>query len=222
MKKTILAALAAMAMGSASLGSTAMAADLPYATKAPIMAPAFSWTGLYLGINGGYGWGDSDDATLTGLDMAGGFFGGQIGYNWQIGQFVIGAEVDGQWANISETAGIPGVATAETNIDFFGSARLRAGFAVQQALIYVTGGLAFAHNEITLSAPIIAVPAFSDDQTHTGWTVGAGVEFAFTRNWSGKLEYRYANYGSENYFTNVLNTGDVNVSTVHLGVNYRF
>lgn len=201
-----------------------MAADLP--TKAPLYAaPVFSWTGFYVGINGGAGWADTDSvfAAGIGLDMTGGFFGGQIGYNWQFGQFVIGAEIDGQWANISDTVGVPGIATFESNIDFFGSARLRAGYAIQQqALIYLTGGVAFANNEITLSAPIIAIPAFSDNQTHVGWTVGAGLEFAFSPHWTAKVEYRYASYGSEDYFNAFLSSGDVDVSTVHVGVNYKF
>jgi outer membrane immunogenic protein len=217
MKKIILAAIAA-----AALNSTAMAADLGPYTKAPAPAPIYNWTGLYLGVNGGYGWGSSSDVLFNNLDMTGGFFGGQVGYNWQVGNFVFGAEVDAHWANISEQAGIPAFATAETNIDFFGSARLRAGFAVQQALIYLTGGVAIANNEITLSAPVILIPAFSDSQTHVGWTVGAGVEYAFAPAWTAKLEYRYTNYGSETYFNNTFATGDVDVSTIHFGVNYRF
>lgn len=223
MKKAILAAIAAAALSASALSTSAMAADVgvPY-TKAPSFAPAFSWTGLYVGLNGGYGWGSPGDALFTGFDLAGPFLGAQAGYNWQNGNFVLGVELDAHWANISESVGVPGIATVESDIDFFGSARLRAGFAVQQALFYLTGGVAIAHNEITLSAPIILVPTLSDSQTHVGWTVGAGLEYAFAPAWSAKVEYRYTNYGSETYFGNVLPTGDVDVSTIHFGLNYRF
>lgn len=196
--------------------SIATAADMgtaaPY-SKAP-MARVFDWTGFYIGAGGGYGW-----TNTSNLDMKGGFVGGQLGYSAQFGSWVLGIEADGHWANIEQTVGVVGLATAQSKIDAYGTVRGRVGYAFDQVLLYGTGGVAFADNKIT--ATLLGLSA-SDSQVHIGWTAGAGVEFALNRNWSAKVEYLYADFGSKAYFNNLITTGNIQVSTVKGGINYRF
>jgi outer membrane immunogenic protein len=188
----LLAATAALAIAA----STAHAADLPgrYSPAPAYNAlPVFTWTGFYAGVNAGWGWRDDDQETvvLTGPgipaglvgtlqfdDDNGGFTGGgQIGYNYQIGSFVIGAEADIQAiaTDDNDAVLIPGPGFAggtfvpgefEDSADWFGTVRLRAGVAFDQFLIYATGGLAYTDN-------------------NTGWTAGGGVEWALPVNWFG-------------------------------------
>jgi len=174
--------------------AAASAADLPAraAPPAPVLAaPIFTWTGFYGGINVGWGW-RSDDSSSVFVNGAaptpgtlffdsnddGGFVGGaQIGYNYQIGSFVIGLETDIQWADTDqdvrvrfEPAGAPGTFVPgdfrNDLSDWFGTVRARAGVAFDRVLIYATAGL-----------------AYSDD--NTGWTAGGGVEWALPVNWFG-------------------------------------
>ncbi len=217
-------ALALCAALVAGIGS-ASAADLP--RKAPMAAPAvaqvYNWTGLYVGVHGGYGWGD-----VSGLDVDGWFLGGQIGFNWQApgSPIVFGVELDSAWANIEGSAVIPGVVGVASEIDYQGSLRARVGYSFGPALLYVTGGLAWMHNDVAVAA--VVAPGFvvgaSDDNTHFGWTIGAGLEYAFAPNWSAKVEYLYADYGAETYFAPIAGglSLDAQTHTVKLGLNYRF
>jgi len=226
-RATILAALlAGVSMSSAT------AADLGARPMAPAYAvPAWSWTGFYLGINGGYGWG-TGSTSVGGLsdsfDINGGFVGGQLGYNWQTGNVVFGVEVDSAWADFgrTDTIAVPGgTLTGETNINYFGTARGRLGYAPGNTLFYATGGAAWANNDISFTA---VVPPFalgiSNSNTHVGWTVGAGIEWAFLPSWSAKVEYLYADFGKETYFSGVGGGFDFHpkVSTIKVGVNYLF
>ena len=132
---------------------------------------------------GGYGW-DSGDSS-------GGFGGGTIGYNWQFpgSQFVFGIEVDAAGGSIKDslTADIGGgvLATEELKINSFGSVTGRAGFAWDAALIYAKGGFAWANRKDSVSVPALGA-SFSDSQTHTGYTIGGGLEYLFTPSWSAK------------------------------------
>jgi outer membrane immunogenic protein len=193
MKTRILGLLAATALATAAV-STASAADLPAAPPAPIYAPApvFTWTGFYVGGNLGWGWRDDDNETvvLSGPGIPAGLVGtlnfdngndgnflggGQIGYNYQIGSFVIGAEADIQGINTDDNEAVlipgPGMAGVfvpgefEDSADWFGTVRLRAGVAFDRFLVYATGGLAYTED-------------------NTGWTVGGGVEWALPVNWN--------------------------------------
>jgi outer membrane immunogenic protein len=220
MKKLLAAAsVLALMMGSAQ------AADLAVRRgPAPAYVMPFSWSGFYIGAHIGYGSGDGD-ASVGGLPVGSqdidGLFGGlQVGVNWQIGSIVLGAEIDASIADINASAtGFGAVGT--TKIDWLGTARLRAGLAIDRALLYVTGGLAWAHNEINLTGIVVG----SDDRTHTGWTVGGGLEYAFAGNWSAKIEYLYIDLSDKNYFGVLLPPGadiDATIHTVKLGINYRF
>lgn len=207
MMKSIFAA-AAVALAVPSLAS---AADLRMPVKAPaiVVAETFNWTGFYIGAHGGYGWGGPRDFNLS---YDGGFGGGQIGYNWHMSpNWVFGIEADISGGSISGTLAGGG---ASTRIDYFGTVRGRLGYAVNNALIYGTGGFAYANNEVTIGG--------SSARLHTGWTAGGGVEWGITQNWSAKVEYLYARFGSENYFGGGFASGPADLHTVKFGVNYRF
>jgi outer membrane immunogenic protein len=225
MRRLLLASVSAVAL--AGFATAASAADMgrPVYKAAPApMAEVYNWTGLYIGAHGGYGWGD-----VGGLDVDGGFIGGQIGFNWQApgSPFVFGVEFDSAWANLEGSAVIPGVVGAASEIDYQGSLRGRLGYSFGPAMIYATGGLAWMHNNVAIAA--VVAPGFavgaSDDNTHFGWTIGAGLEYAFAPNWSAKVEYLYADYGAETYFAPVAGGGldlDAQTHTVKVGLNYRF
>jgi outer membrane immunogenic protein len=220
MKKVLMASAALIAV----IGG-AHAADLPrqtYTARAPVMVHAFNWTGGYVGLYGGYAFGSGN---TSGFD--GGMAGGTIGYNWQGAgsPWVFGIEADGGWTNFgdsaSATAGLLTV-TAESEAKATATLRARLGYAFDRSLLFVTGGGAWARNEITLTA---AVPGFavaaSDSQNHFGFAVGGGIEHAFAPNWSAKVEYLYLGLGSKTYF-GLIDSGDIDAHTVKLGLNYRF
>lgn len=231
MRRLTLGILAAtgLALG---LMQTASAADLGrpiYKAPPPMVVAAYNWSGFYVGVHAGYGWGDVNSSQLGGSsDIDGWLAGGQIGWNWQAAgsPWVFGVEVDSSWSNIEADAtatagGI--VATAFNEIDYMGTARLRFGYAWDRVLWYVTGGLAWANNEIGAS---VAGPGFAvgtrSSNTHMGWTVGTGLEWALADNWSAKVEYLYADLDSERYFGAGGFDADLQVHTVKLGLNYRF
>jgi outer membrane immunogenic protein len=209
MKKILLSSVALL-----GLASGAMAADLPSRrAPAPIIAsvPVFTWTGFYVGVNAGYGWNTNDSITVGGvrfdLDDEGGFVGGaQAGYNYQIGSFVVGLEGDIQYADFGGDDRFDfdrdGIADDDfNNSDWFGTVRARAGVAFDRALIYATGGFAFA-----------------DDAT--GWTVGGGLEYAFTNNLSAKVEGLYVNLDQDDNFLGI--DSDAEFGVVRAGLNFRF
>jgi outer membrane immunogenic protein len=191
------------AAGIAAIAGSAMAADLPPRQAPPPYAPPplFSWTGFYLGAQLGYAWG-SDTFTATNPFFGtfannsygpNGVIGGaHIGYNYQIGQFVAGIEgdVDGTGFSGSRTGGF---ATVTTKMPVQGSIRARLGLTLDRALLYVTGGVAFAGIDTTY-ATLAGYDTFG--KTRTGWTIGGGIEYALNTNWSIRAEYRYADYGS--------------------------
>ncbi|MDA9464954.1 outer membrane protein [Bradyrhizobium sp. CCBAU 53415] len=221
MKKVLLASACLFA-----LAAPASAADLaarPY-TKAPVapIAAVYNWTGFYLGIVGGGAW----EASSGDPKMQGGFVGGTAGYNWQTGNVVFGIEADGAWADVSASAagtvfvaGVGGIpASVSSKTDAMGTVRGRIGWAVNNVLLYGTGGYAWIDNKITATLGGLSA---SDSQFHSGWTVGAGVEAFFAPQWSVKGEYLYRSLGGETYF-GAVNTGTLNLHTVQVGVNYHF
>jgi outer membrane immunogenic protein len=239
MKKIVLPATAA-AMFALS-GGFASAADLPQAQpyKAPaVVAAAYNWTGLYVGVNGGWSWGNQDPLVLfgnrfdrTGMSMSGGMFGGTIGAQIQQGYVVLGVEGDLDWANIkgnyTVTPSILGIGQGITlnvasNISAFGTARLRAGVAFNNLLLYVTGGVA-AEKSSANGTTIAGVPCgtlgvfpnCASSAWRPGMVAGLGVEYGFTPNWSVKGEYLY---------TQVIGSGVSidKLNTLRAGVNYRF
>lgn len=224
MKKIVLAAMSATALTSAASAAD-MAARMPMKAPPPMVA-VYNWTGFYIGAAGGYGW--SDRVSLGALavssdEIRGGFAGGTIGYNWQTpgSQFVFGLEADAFWSDMRYNETI-GVVTFEDRIRSFGSVTGRLGLAVDAALFYVKGGFAWADNRISIAGP---AAAFAESNIHTGWTVGGGAEWGFTPNWSAKVEYMYADYGNETYFSTLVPSGaalGAETHTVKVGINYRF
>lgn len=219
-----------------TLSGTANAADLrlPYKAQAPV--PAFSWAGAYVGVDAGYAWGrDTTTEYFTGTDVftgfqwnykASSFVGGLFaGGNYQIGSFVLGAEADVEGTRIR--GGFydpPGAGTTE--LDWQGSFRGRAGFAFDKALFYGTGGLAFANISHTYTNLVTGV-AETTSGIRTGWTAGAGVEVALTRNILARAEYRYTDYGSYRYdsltaFPGLTGEQRPRFDTARVGVAYKF
>lgn len=218
MKKTLASALAAASLLVAAPAFAADMAARPYPTKAPppvAVVPAFSWTGFYLGANVGYGWGSGKEG-IGDLDPEGWLGGGQIGFNYQFGNnVVLGAEADFQGSDIRDSVE-DGVFDPRSKMDYFGTVRARLGYAFDNVLPYVTGGLAWGHNKIT-----DRFDDFSDDKTHVGWTVGGGVEYALTNNWTVKAEYLYMDLGNE-YYDSIGEDAGLKASTARIGVNYKF
>jgi outer membrane immunogenic protein len=228
MKRILLGICAGlMAMATVlAVAAPASAADLARpayrgpAYKAPYFVAPFSWTGFYVGINGGYAWGTSDWTGTGSFDTKGGLVGGTVGYNLQTGVWVWGLEgdFDASWIKGTETAvcGVPG---CETNNQWFATARGRIGYAWDRFLPFVTGGAAFGAIKMTPGLP----PTATD--TQVGWTVGGGVEWAFSGNWSAKAEYLYADLGKANCDAATCGIStDVSfkANIVRVGVNYRF
>jgi outer membrane immunogenic protein len=214
--KLKLASLALLATTSWAAAAD-MGAPVPY-TRAAAIAPGYSWSGLYVGAMGGFGW-----LRNQGSDFNGGFAGGTIGANWQVSNIVVGAEAEGAWADIGRTT-TTGLVGASASVQAFGSVTGRLGLAVDNLLIYGKGGFAAASNRIGVT--VLGVTA-TDTQTHTGYTAGGGVEYGFTPNWSAKAEYLFAHYNSENYFANIVPptgvaSGSFDVHTMKAGINYRF
>lgn len=218
--------------------SAATAADMPV-KAAPLMpAPAmFSWNGFYVGLNGGYAWSANDHllsfttvGTFGGLNPEGFFGGGQIGYNWQFGgPLVLGIEADIQGGHINDSGISSGGRGTAYDLNWFGTVRGRAGYAIDRSLFYVTGGFAYGDlNKRTFAG----VPTdFTFNGTATGYVLGGGWEYAFAPNWSAKLEYQYLNLGHHDMVdptgVNYATTRDLNnpndaFHTIRLGINYRF
>jgi outer membrane immunogenic protein len=205
----------------------------------PVRDMPWSWRGFYVGLNTGYAWGGDDTVTLSGsgigtasgsLSPSGWFGGGQIGYNAQFQSLVFGIEADLQGSNISDSFGgpIPGspyFAQASTKVDWFSTIRGRVGYAAGPALLYATGGFAFANvdTEIAAIGPGTSV-SFSNDQVKTGYTVGGGIEWAFAPNWSLRSEYLYVNLGDQDFTApgGYAAHTETDFHTVRMGLNYRF
>jgi outer membrane immunogenic protein len=250
-RKTLAASLTAAAMATGS----AMAADLPR-KSGPVgpaiqPIPVFSWTGFYAGLSGGYAF-ETGKSSLTGSPallatgltpgaaktLGDGFMiGGTVGYNQQFGMFVAGLEADLSYLDlgktVSSTAG--GLTTTFTqNANYLGTVRGRLGVAFDRLLVYATGGLAFGDQDATTTlGGLGAAWAGSKDSVRFGYTLGAGLEYAFTNNWSAKVEYLYYDLGKVNYQSPQIAGaaipgvfGDTRAESkgnlVRAGLNYRF
>ena len=238
-----------------------------------IVDPVYSWTGFYIGGNVGYSWGRVRDnvvgTTTTDVfrtasgpgtplsvittaafalpgqryNVDGVIGGGQFGYNWQTGAWLLGLETDFQGSGergrgtVCSVAGCPAgslFATETTRLEWFGTARARAGYLVTpQLLIYGTGGAAYGNIRSTLAAGTIGgagIIGGAIDKTRLGWTAGAGGEWAIDRNWSVKLEYLYMDLGrfggtggtTVTTVANVPQQGFSTQTTTTFGSNGRF
>jgi len=221
MKRLVLAGIGALAVMTA-MGS-ANAADLPHRHAMPVKAPMYeapyNWTGFYIGINGGGGFGHSNwDAFGTGFNTSGGLVGGTIGYNHQMGQVVFGLEGDGDWSDLRGSGLCAGV-SCETRNNWLATARGRIGYAFDRFLPYLTAGMAYGDVRATAAGVV------SFNSTNIGWTGGGGLEYAFLNNWSAKLEYLYVDLGKAGCDATACGVAtDVNFTSniVRGGINYRF
>ncbi|MCS4242617.1 outer membrane immunogenic protein [Rhizobium sp. BIGb0125] len=213
--------------------SSAMAADAVYEVPAAPVAvelPGFNWTGFTVGVQGGYGWNNHDLDFGAGApfpafaaDFDGGILGGFVGYNHQMdNNWVLGIEGDFEknWGDDSLALGFGGP-SINYGLDWQGSVRGRVGYAVDRALIYGTAGWAIGRG-------FAEVPGFVAEQKETfnGFTVGAGVDYAFTDNVFGRVEYRYTNFGDKDFTFGGLGGGTVNSDldqhAIRIGLGIKF
>jgi len=241
-----------------------IACALIFAQTSVAADSSFTWTGPYAGVHIGYGWGNGD-TSFTPLPTAArfvnlapqsmnpdpeGVLGGlQIGYNYQMGPWVIGLEADFSWTGIGgsrisspiiQNDGTPfpgsGYLYANQEINWYGTLRPRFGYAVMPTLLlYGTGGLAYGDvgysaNTNFLPPGNVAYPT-SFSKTKVGWTAGGGLEYALTRCWTVKAEYLYMDLGSESVIAapqpdnppfQVGNSFETTTHIINLGVNYKF
>jgi outer membrane immunogenic protein len=246
------------AMLSIAAAGGAFAADLPQPAPqpqapvayVPTVAPVYNWGGIYVGINGGYGFGTSswsDSANPSGVTSSGdfstngGLIGGTVGANYQADAFVFGVEGDLDWQGLTgsntgpfctSVLGSGGTAaglSCKTESDWLATFRGRVGYAADRVLFFGTAGGAAGNVQTALSGL-----SFSSN-TSLGWTVGAGVEAAFADNWTAKIEYLYVDLGSANCnqatscgfdFTGPAVAANDSVkfteNVIRVGVNYKF
>jgi outer membrane immunogenic protein len=243
MRKLLLGSAALIAMSVASMGGPAVAADMP--VKARPLPPVYTWTGCYLGAFVSYEFGRSKHVAETpgvvGVEITpyfhmSGFNGGfDGGCNYQFGAWVIGFEVDGAASNKDgQHRDLPPFNTAfinQTSEQWLVTARGRIGYAWDKTLIYVTGGGAWARVETVewnTAAPTLRA---EDKRTISGWTIGAGWEYALGYGWSIKSEYLYMNFGWHRFFAPPITPGNcgcveadvfLDNHVFKLGMNYKF
>jgi outer membrane autotransporter protein len=230
-------------------GPDAPAAGLYKApVKAPIAERAPNWTGLYIGAFAGADYGGSkmgfpDAGFSSGPQVAGALLGGTLGYNYQIGPWVLGVEGDAGWTNARGSVACAGPVNdvqvilfstdCADRADFIATAAARLGYAWGRALYYAKAGGAWTHESFTVTCnqPVPCISPASSNLTQIsvgdnrgGWTVGYGVEFALTPNWSAKGEVNYIDFGNRNLTAQdgtIINAG-MRVTEGKIGVNYRF
>jgi outer membrane immunogenic protein len=235
--------------GVIALAAPASAADLavrPYAKAPAMIATVFDWSGFYIGANGG--WGSSrkcwDNVTAAGVfvvnegchDATGGVAGGQIGYRWQTGAWVFGIEGQGDWANLRgrNISTAFGTNTNDSRINAFGLMTGQVGFAANNVLFYVKGGAAVVGDDYRFLQTGTNIPASNVvSDIRWGGTVGVGLEYGFSPNWSAGVEYNHLFLGSRNYTftsngvlapvgTQAFERIRQDVDTVTVKVNYRW
>ena len=234
--KTMLASALALA---ASGAMAADAIDVVPAPIAPVAAP-FTWTGAYVGVEGGYGFADFSNVsettgtpltgafreTLLGQELDGFLVGAFAGANVQLGAFVLGVDGSIDYANIDGSASFAAAAgrtdTVDVEIDMVANARARAGYAFGRVLPYVTAGVAFASVDLDYTSSF--APDVSADDTFTGYTVGAGVDYAFGERAFARLDYAYSDFGDGFDLQNAqtFSTELDDLHTVKLGVALKF
>jgi len=225
----------------AALSGTAMAADIP--VKAPCCATPvlYDWTGFYVGADAGYAWGTAagvgtNAALVPGTgptysySVNGGFGGGFIGAQKQWQNLVFGIEGDYQGASIKGTS--PSMLAAGTLYTFSTTAtwedsiRGRLGFAADRWLVYGTAGWAEAHWKNSYGFTGAAAPFSTYSPTASGWTGGAGVDYAVTNQVFLMLEYRYSSFKAANFVDTVNNAADtgptLKLNDIRGGVGFKF
>jgi opacity protein-like surface antigen len=208
--------------------------------------PAWSWTGIYAGLHAGGGWGMTDWKSADGALQAASTFGfpgsgqangsiagGQLGFNYQFGTWVVGGELSASWSNLdgfarcaTTTAG-PASFVCHTRIDALAMATGRIGHTFGNLMVYSLGGFAVAREKHD-AYQAFGTTLFTGNATRTGYVLGSGLEYALTPAWSAKIEYNYIDLGNK---TVAMTDGAGNVSNVligqqlqlvKMGMNYKF
>lgn len=211
LKTTSAAAIAVLALTMA-----AKSADLPVEPEIevyeplPVQPTSYDWTGVYLGAMLGYTWAEYNPDALNDLDDKGYVAGAYTGFNFQSGSLVFGVEGDFASIGLDDSSGGTSFET-----DMAGSVRGRVGYAFDRILAYGTGGVAFAN--ITADDGTV-----SDENWHSGYTVGAGLETAMTENILARVEYLYSDFGEETYNLTTNTDADLTSHTVRAGLGYKF
>jgi outer membrane immunogenic protein len=233
-RKSIVATAMLVPAGTAA----ALAADMPTPSP-PVRSPAaaYNWTGFYIGINGGFGtgnsnWSDGPVVTTGSFPTSGFLIGGTAGGNYRIGQHVFGIEGDGDWTNLKGNSGstcgaisavVPPPAACQTQSEWLATVRGRVGYAFDRILLYGTAGAAFGNVQTGLNPP-----ATFDSNVEAGWTAGAGLEFGLAQNWTAKVEHLFVDLpnGSCTTVGNCAGAAGSIVSfdesIVRAGVNFKF
>jgi outer membrane immunogenic protein len=234
MKKVLIGTISAL-IG----GGIANAADLP--TKAPPPAAPvyvpYNWTGFYIGGNVGGAWANGsitdDVAGFSFSTSHSGFLGGgQVGFNYQVSNIVLGVEGDFDWTSLNATGNsvfFPGIGAGaflqgSANTKWISTVAARLGVAYDRWLFYAKGGGGWIGNNATVT-DVTTGATFSTSNSNSGWVAGAGIEWAFTPNWSARVEYDYIglrNFTVNPFFTTDTFTVNRNVQTLTLGLNYKF
>ncbi len=231
------AATASAILFSVGAVASASAADLGGGMKEPVpyYAPpvsVFTWTGFYAGLQTGYAWGTADHTYSNGSsgssDPEGWIGGGYGGYNWQSGNLVLGFEADIEGGNISGTFSDGAGTFGSSDLNWQGSLRGRIGIAADRTLFYMTGGWAFGDADVSGSTPILVAPFIASGSTSadlSGWTLGGGMEYAVTNNFTVRAEYRYTDFGDvtanfDNFSVNM--PVDVQTSAIRVGAGWKF
>lgn len=179
------------------------------------------WQGLYIGGHGAYVTGSAWPAgTYDTVSFSGGGLGLHGGYNFQRHNWVFGLEADGGWSNASGSRTFADPATVNAGLNWNSSFRLRAGYAVNNVLLYATGGIALGNFDLSVATPSVAS---GFNKTAAGYVVGGGIEMKFARDWSGRVEALYYGFNSDTYnFASGSVPVDLGVTTVRAGITYHF
>ena len=249
MRRVVLSHLAVLTALLAAPLNLAHAADMALKARpaAAAVAPLpYNWTGLYVGVQGGAGWGHAEDTDATPFDsgrfsVRGGLIGGTLGYNWQLSNVVLGLEGDGAaaWIKGSTVGTLPTSGNCgglpphcDSNLRALGTFRGRAGWAIDRYPPYVTGGLAVGSLHGHEGDTLLNGAVGDGTKTVTGWTLGGGIEAMICPNWSIKAEYLHVDLGKHAVFndaipafpTPVIFAQNVRFTTdiFRVGVNYKF
>jgi outer membrane immunogenic protein len=212
--------LAAVMLVSTSAVSEGADADSNPSYRPPPPPIPFAWTGFYAGAHAGVGWSDGDSSGSSGF-----IGGGQVGFNYQINQWVLGVEGDLSGTTIRDSASAtvvgPGAVisgNAEASLDWVSTLAPSVGYAFDRWLVYGKVGAAWAHGSGTASAGIngMQVGSISVGETVSGLLLGIGAEYALWDNWSAKIEYDMMDFGNNGPFA------DNKFNVLKAGINYRF
>jgi outer membrane immunogenic protein len=231
-----------VSLGVLGLMSPALAADLPMYSKAPaVVSPTYDWSGFYVGVYGGGGFGNHNLNNALGpagfanftlnYDSTGAIAGGEGGYNWQSGNMVFGVEASGFWSGIKgsdinqfNAGALPIGSIDATNLRNGAALLARGGIAVDRLLLFFTGGWAYGSFQHTNTDPVLGVDQFT---THgSGLAAGGGIAYAVTDNVIGKFEYRYYDFGRYERLAplngQIPYTVNSTYSVVTVGLDFKF